>query len=75
MITRIRNSQNIINKALILLALASLSMVREIVHRPYSKEEVDRWKQSLTSAGSWEKNPWWQRINPLTPSGPTRFVP
>lgn len=50
-------------------------MVSEIVHRPYSKEEVDRWKQSLTSAGSWEKNPWWQRINPLTPSGPTRFVP
>ena len=54
-------------------------MVKEIVRRPPSKEEMDRtekeWYRNTTSAGSWEKNPLWQRINPFTPSGPTRFVP
>jgi len=54
-------------------------MVREIVYEPPSKEEMNRlqneWNQNTISAGSWEKNPWWQRINPLTPSGSTRFVP
>ena len=54
-------------------------MVKETVYRPPSKEEInkmqDAWYENTTSAGSWEKNPLWQRINPFTPSGPTRFVP
>ena len=54
-------------------------MVKEIIRRPPSKEEINRIQKEVDkntiSAGSWEKNPLWQRINPFTPSGPTRFVP
>ena len=45
-------------------------MVKEIVP---TYQEYDPSKS--ISAGSFEKNPWWQRINPFTPSDPYRFKP
>ena len=47
-------------------------MVKEIVPT-YPERKYDP-SQSI-SAGSFEKNPWWQRINPFTPSDPYRFKP
>ncbi len=45
-------------------------MVKEIVptYKDYDPSES-------ISAGSFEENPWWQRINPFTPSDPYRFKP
>ena len=43
-------------------------MVREIVPTWYDPSKS-------ISAGSFEENPWWQRINPFTPSDPYRFKP
>ncbi len=45
-------------------------MVKEIVptYREYDPSKS-------ISAGSFEENPWWQRINPFTPSDPYRFKP
>ena len=45
-------------------------MVKEIVP---TYQEYDPSKS--ISAGSFEENPWWQRINPFTPSDPYLFKP
>lgn len=46
-------------------------MVRQIQPR----RPIEKVESNTISAGSFEKNPWWQRINPFTPSGPYRFKP